>query len=103
MSDRRSISILDATGSVGGSTLDLIRRDREAWDVVALTAHTNVNDLARLAREFTATIVTAPRLCEYAMATLSWIHSSPAIYATRRPCSARDRGRYSECDAHVSF
>ena len=39
MSERRSITILGATGSVGGSTLDLIRRNREAWDVVALTAH----------------------------------------------------------------
>ncbi|MCB1299527.1 MAG: hypothetical protein KDB08_11170, partial [Microthrixaceae bacterium] len=31
----RSISILGATGSVGASTLDLIRRNREAWRVVA--------------------------------------------------------------------
>jgi 1-deoxy-D-xylulose-5-phosphate reductoisomerase len=54
MNERRSITILGATGSVGGSTLDLIRRDRGAWDVVALTAHSNVDDLARLAREFGA-------------------------------------------------
>ena len=54
MSERRSITILGATGSVGGSTLDLIRRDRQAWDIVALTAHSNVGDLARLAREFGA-------------------------------------------------
>ena len=54
MSELRSITILGATGSVGGSTLDLIRRDRQAWDIVALTAHSNVGDLARLAREFGA-------------------------------------------------
>ena len=52
----RSISILGATGSVGASTLDLIRRDRSAWRVVALTAHANVSMLAELAREFTAEI-----------------------------------------------
>jgi len=31
----RKVSIFGATGSVGQSTLDLIRRDRDAYDVVA--------------------------------------------------------------------
>lgn len=50
----RSITILGATGSVGASTLDLVRRNRERWRVVALTAQSNVEELARLAREFGA-------------------------------------------------
>jgi 1-deoxy-D-xylulose-5-phosphate reductoisomerase len=52
----RSISILGATGSVGASTLDLIRRDREAWRVVALTANGRAAELAALAREFGAEV-----------------------------------------------
>jgi 1-deoxy-D-xylulose-5-phosphate reductoisomerase len=52
----RSISILGATGSVGASTLDLIRRERDQWRIVALTAHSQTADLARLAREFSAEI-----------------------------------------------
>ena len=52
----RSISILGATGSVGASTLDLVRRNRGEWQVAALTAHSNVADLARLAREFQADV-----------------------------------------------
>ncbi|MCT2559751.1 1-deoxy-D-xylulose-5-phosphate reductoisomerase [Tsuneonella sp. YG55] len=52
----RSISILGATGSVGASTLDLVRRDRGAWRVVALTANGNADALAALAREFSAEI-----------------------------------------------
>ena len=52
----RTISVLGATGSIGASTLDLIRRDREQWRVVALTANGNAADLARLAREFSAEI-----------------------------------------------
>ncbi|ANY21058.1 1-deoxy-D-xylulose 5-phosphate reductoisomerase [Tsuneonella dongtanensis] len=48
----RSISILGATGSVGASTLDLVRRNRDRWKVVALTANCNVDELAALAREF---------------------------------------------------
>lgn len=48
----RRLSILGATGSIGASTLDLIRRDRPSWRVVALTANCQVGELARLAREF---------------------------------------------------
>jgi len=50
----RTISILGATGSIGASTLDLIRRNRDAWKVVALTANGNAAELARLAQEFDA-------------------------------------------------
>ena len=50
----RSITILGATGSIGASTLDLVRRNRDAWRVVALTANGHVAELAALAREFGA-------------------------------------------------
>jgi 1-deoxy-D-xylulose-5-phosphate reductoisomerase len=50
----RTISILGATGSVGASALDLIRRNREQWKVVALTANSNFEELAKLSREFSA-------------------------------------------------
>jgi 1-deoxy-D-xylulose-5-phosphate reductoisomerase len=53
---QRSISILGATGSIGASTLDLIRREKHQWRVVALTAHSNAEELAKLAREFSAEI-----------------------------------------------
>ncbi len=52
----RSISILGATGSIGSSTLDLIRRNADQWRVIALTAHSNAGELAKLAREFSAEI-----------------------------------------------
>ena len=50
----RSISIFGATGSVGLSTLDLVRQHRDAFRVVALTANGNAAGLAELAREFDA-------------------------------------------------
>lgn len=60
----RKISILGATGSVGASTLDLIRRNRGDWRVVALTANCNVAELAALAREFDAEVaVVADESC----------------------------------------
>ena len=50
----RRITVLGATGSIGASTLDLIRREREKWRVVALTANSQAQELARLALEFEA-------------------------------------------------
>jgi 1-deoxy-D-xylulose-5-phosphate reductoisomerase len=50
----RTITILGATGSVGRSTLDLVARNRERYEVRALTAHTDVSGLAQLARDFGA-------------------------------------------------
>lgn len=43
----RKISILGATGSIGQSTIDLIARTPEAYDVVALTGARNIAQLAR--------------------------------------------------------
>jgi 1-deoxy-D-xylulose-5-phosphate reductoisomerase len=48
----RTLSIFGATGSVGLSTLDLVRQHRDDYRVVALTANGNAADLAKLAREF---------------------------------------------------
>lgn len=56
MTSPRSLSILGATGSVGASTLDLVRREPDKWRVVALTANCQAAPLARLAREFSAEI-----------------------------------------------
>ena len=53
---RRTLSIFGATGSVGLSTLDLVRQHRDQYRVVALTANGNAADLAKLAIEFDAEI-----------------------------------------------
>ncbi|HEX6377339.1 MAG TPA: 1-deoxy-D-xylulose-5-phosphate reductoisomerase [Allosphingosinicella sp.] len=50
MTQRRSVTILGATGSVGRSTLDLIERDPERYDVLAVTARSDVGGLAEAAR-----------------------------------------------------
>ncbi|MDQ3245405.1 MAG: 1-deoxy-D-xylulose-5-phosphate reductoisomerase [Pseudomonadota bacterium] len=46
----RKIAILGATGSVGRSTLDLVERSPERFEVTALTAASNVGALADAAR-----------------------------------------------------
>ena len=45
----RAVTVLGATGSIGRSTLDLIGRTPERFDVVALTAGSNAPELAALA------------------------------------------------------
>jgi 1-deoxy-D-xylulose-5-phosphate reductoisomerase len=46
----KSVTILGATGSVGSSTLDLIRRDPGRYEVLALTANRDVAGLAAQAK-----------------------------------------------------
>src|SRR5205807_10621813 len=48
----RVVSVLGATGSIGDSTMDLLRRARDRYRVEAITANSNVQALAKLAREF---------------------------------------------------
>ena len=46
--------MLGATGSIGDSTMDLLRASRDRYRVEALTGNSNVQGLAKLAREFDA-------------------------------------------------
>ncbi|MHA1544642.1 MAG: 1-deoxy-D-xylulose-5-phosphate reductoisomerase [Alphaproteobacteria bacterium] len=49
---QKSVTILGSTGSIGVNTLDLIGRGREAYHMVALTAHKNVELLIKQALDF---------------------------------------------------
>ncbi len=48
----RRVTVLGATGSIGDSTLDLVRAAPERYQVEALTANTNVAGIVALAKEF---------------------------------------------------
>ena len=61
----RSISIFGATGSVGLSTLDLVRQHRDQFRVVALTANGYAAELAALAREFDAELAVVAEEAAY--------------------------------------
>ena len=62
----RSVSIFGATGSVGMSTLDLIRQHRGNYKVIALTANGNAAVIAQLAREFDAELAVVADEAAYA-------------------------------------
>ncbi len=60
----RKVTVFGATGSIGQNTLDLIGRERDDYQVVALTGGRNVRALAEAARDFGAEIaVTAYAEC----------------------------------------
>ena len=52
--DVRSVTLLGATGSIGASTIDLLKRERTHYRVEALSANTNAAALGVLARELGA-------------------------------------------------
>jgi 1-deoxy-D-xylulose-5-phosphate reductoisomerase len=53
----KTVTVLGATGSIGDSTMDLLRGARGRYRVEALTANSNVEVLVKLAREFDARFV----------------------------------------------
>jgi 1-deoxy-D-xylulose-5-phosphate reductoisomerase len=50
----RSVTLLGATGSIGASTIDLIKRDRKRYRIEAVSANKRASALAALARELGA-------------------------------------------------
>jgi len=53
---RKRLTILGATGSIGKSALDLVAHRPEAFEIVALTAQSNVAELAKAARQTNASL-----------------------------------------------
>lgn len=53
----KTITVLGSTGSVGANTLDIISRNRDAYNVIGLTANRNIELLAKQAKEFQAEVV----------------------------------------------
>ena len=53
---RQNLCVLGSTGSIGESTLDVVERNPERFNVVALTAHRNVKKLARQCALFDADV-----------------------------------------------
>lgn len=69
MSAARHVTLLGATGSIGLSTLDVIRRHPDRFTVYALTARTRVAEMVALCREFHPKV--AVMACEQAAEQLA--------------------------------
>ncbi len=53
----KRLSVLGATGSIGDSTMDIVRRNPDRFEIEALVAGQNVGKVAKLAREVGAKFV----------------------------------------------
>jgi 1-deoxy-D-xylulose-5-phosphate reductoisomerase len=62
----RRLTILGATGSVGASTVDLIKREPDRYEVVAVSARRNAAALAKVAREIGAELAVVADPAAYA-------------------------------------
>ena len=51
---KKKIAILGSTGSIGKSTLEVIKKDKKNFDIVLLTANSNYKKLIQQAKEFNA-------------------------------------------------
>ena len=49
---KKKIAILGSTGSIGKSTLDIIRKDKKNFDIILLSANNNYKKLISQAKEF---------------------------------------------------
>jgi 1-deoxy-D-xylulose-5-phosphate reductoisomerase len=61
---RQRICVLGATGSIGASTLDVIARHPDRYEVFALTAASRVDELAELCRRFKPRFAAMPGRAE---------------------------------------
>ena len=53
----KNISILGSTGSIGTQTLDIVREYNEDFNIVSLSANSNIELLEKQIREFTPSLV----------------------------------------------
>ncbi len=63
---RKRLTILGATGSIGKSTLDLVARNGDAFEIVALTAQNSVAELAKAAIATSAKLAVIGDAAHYA-------------------------------------
>ncbi|HPX46798.1 MAG TPA: 1-deoxy-D-xylulose-5-phosphate reductoisomerase [Treponemataceae bacterium] len=55
MKEKKKVLILGATGSIGASTLDIIRTNRDLFDIAGISAHTDARGIELISDEFSVT------------------------------------------------
>jgi 1-deoxy-D-xylulose-5-phosphate reductoisomerase len=91
---KQQITILGSTGSIGVSTLDVIARHPDRYQVYALTAHSRVNELAKQCMQFKpkfAVVGTSEAAGALKSLLLSYDLNIPVLYGEAALCEvARD-------------
>jgi len=61
----KNVVVLGATGSIGDSTLDIISRHPDKFNVFAITGHSNINKLALIANKYKPNFVVISDITQY--------------------------------------
>lgn len=96
--NKQRICILGSTGSIGVSTLDVIARHADRYQVFALTAHTQVEKLAQQCRQFSpqfAVVATAQLATNLQMLLRDAGVSTEVLWGAKALC---DVASAAECD-----
>ena len=51
---KKTIAILGSTGSIGKSTIDIIKKDKKNFDVILLTTNNNYREILKQSKQFKA-------------------------------------------------
>ena len=49
---KKKIAILGSTGSIGKSTIDILRKDKKNFDIILLTTNNNYKEILKQINEF---------------------------------------------------
>ena len=57
---KKTIAILGSTGSIGKSTIDIIKKDKKNFDVILLTTNNNYREILKQSKQFKAAAARTP-------------------------------------------
>ena len=78
---KKKIAILGSTGSIGKSTLDVIRKDKKFFEIVFLSANNNYKKLIQQAKEFNVKNVLINNKTFYERTKISLKNSKTKVYS----------------------
>jgi len=78
---KKKIAILGSTGSIGKSTLDVIKKDKKNFDVILLTANKNYKKLIEQAKDVKAKNVLIKNVLFYEKVKKALRNSSTKVYS----------------------
>ena len=78
---KKKIAILGSTGSIGKSTLEVIKKDKKNFDIVLLSANNNYKKLIQQAKQFNAKNVLIKNKKFYLKVKIGLKNFSTKVYA----------------------
>ena len=107
---KKKVAILGSTGSIGKSTLDIIRKDKKSFEIVFLSANNNYTKLVQQAKEFKVKNIFIKNKIFYEKVKKSLKNSKTRVYNIvsqkifqifRQELSIRSRAPYCQSKIYI--